>query len=293
MGLNWLGGGWITFQIDQSPLVLATSTLPSLHFSDGMQLYQYVRSHAVASIDPAGMFEFSFSGMLVTAAIQGAIGGAFGGAMSYYRDGEFMPGFGIGLVTGMIGGGAGFAFASGAGLFASLLAQGGIDGGLDFGIGLYTSEDWKSAVAEGLFSASISIVTGGVIDGMGVALPRGVWRHVIESMSDRARAYQRQIRGRSGEAYLLSGVKFDGVSMGSLLDAKGPGYAKFVKDGKFVDWFDGAPELIDQARNQVDAAGGRQIVWHVAEPEAALAMQQLLRSQGITQVKIVYTPPLP
>jgi RHS repeat-associated protein len=63
----------------------------------------------------------------------------------------------------------------------------------------------------------------------------GKWERVDEYMSDRARDYQTQITGRTGEVYRVNGVKFDGYnsSTKTLLDAKGPGYAKFVENGAF------------------------------------------------------------
>nr|WP_159105209.1 hemagglutinin repeat-containing protein [Herbaspirillum sp. B39] len=86
----------------------------------------------------------------------------------------------------------------------------------------------------------------------------GRWIPVNESMSDRARAYQEQITGRSGQAYLVNKVKFDGVkSDGTLQDAKGPGYEKFVgKNGRFEPWYEGKEALIDQAARQINAAKG-------------------------------------
>ena len=47
-------------------------------------------------------------------------------------------------------------------------------------------------------------------------------------MSARTAAYQTQITGQTGQAYIVNGVKFDGYTDGMLLDAKGPGYATFL-----------------------------------------------------------------
>ncbi|MCH8820611.1 MAG: hypothetical protein IIB03_09880, partial [Acidobacteria bacterium] len=50
-------------------------------------------------------------------------------------------------------------------------------------------------------------------------------------MSDIARKYQKQVTGTpNGKAYFKNGVKFDGLKNGTLLEAKGPGYAKLIKD---------------------------------------------------------------
>jgi filamentous hemagglutinin len=112
-------------------------------------------------------------------------------------------------------------------------------------------------------------------------------------MSERAATYQAQITGRTGQSYVVNGVKFDGVGAQGLLDAKGPGYANFVKNGEFQGWFTGKQALIDQANAQIAAAKGTPIIWHVAEQEAATAMQNLFNANGITKIKIVVTPAAP
>jgi hypothetical protein len=37
--------------------------------------------------------------------------------------------------------------------------------------------------------------------------------------------------------YRVNGVKFDGYANGVLQEAKGPGYAQFVRNGEFQPWF--------------------------------------------------------
>lgn len=56
--------------------------------------------------------------------------------------------------------------------------------------------------------------------------------------------------------YELNGVKFDGFKDGVLLEAKGLGYANFVKNGEFAEWFKdtGLKSLLDQVKRQRDAA---------------------------------------
>ena len=119
----------------------------------------------------------------------------------------------------------------------------------------------------------------------------GQWIAVKESMSPSASAYQAQITGKVGQAYILNGVKFDGVETEILLEAKGPRYANFVQNGKFQGWFRGERELVDQAHRQMRAAKGAPIQWHVAEEEAVQALQNLFDDEGITGIKIIYTPP--
>jgi hypothetical protein len=122
----------------------------------------------------------------------------------------------------------------------------------------------------------------------------GAWKQVNEAMSDRARAYQTQIGGRTNEAYFVNGTKFDGINdAGTLLDAKGPGYAKFVdSSGRFQPWFDGADDFVNQAERQIRAAGGNPIEWHFAESEAAAATQRLFSREGINEINVVVTPPV-
>ncbi len=126
-------------------------------------------------------------------------------------------------------------------------------------------------------------------------IPQGQWRTVNEAMSARARAYQQQITGRAGESYVVNGVKFDGVNAGGLVDAKGPGYATFVRNGEFRGFFQGQRALLEQARRQVAAANGAPITWHVAEADAVSAIRNLFANAKppITGITVVHTPPVP
>lgn len=112
-------------------------------------------------------------------------------------------------------------------------------------------------------------------------------------MSARARAYQQQITGRTGQSYFVDGVKFDGVIDDVLIDAKGPGYSSFVRNGQFRSWYRGADDLVDQAQRQLRAANGNPIRWNVAEADAAQAMRNLFADRGITGIDIVHTPVVP
>ncbi|WP_374268597.1 Tox-REase-5 domain-containing protein [Corallococcus sp. RDP092CA] len=130
----------------------------------------------------------------------------------------------------------------------------------------------------------------------------GQWGPASESMSARARRYQEQITGHSAdEAYWVGGVgpksggvKFDGFKDGVLLEAKGPGYAKFFEGLEPKDWFrhSGAKDLIEQADRQSKKArgSGGWIEWHVAEEKAAAAIRSLLREAGVEGVKVLHTP---
>jgi hypothetical protein len=120
------------------------------------------------------------------------------------------------------------------------------------------------------------------------------WGRVSESMSDRARAYQEHVTGRSAdEAFAVNGIKFDGILPdGALVEAKGPGYAQFVTDeGTWKGFFKGRDALVEQATRQVTAAAGRPVEWHVAEEAAAEAMARVLEKDPVTVVvKVVHRP---
>ncbi|AKF84175.1 hypothetical protein MFUL124B02_40725 [Myxococcus fulvus 124B02] len=143
---------------------------------------------------------------------------------------------------------------------------------------------------------------GTVATGAGPSEEPGQWAPAHESMKPRARRYQEQISGHPfDDAYWVGGtstkdggVKFDGFKDGVLLEAKGPGYAKFFEDLEPKRWFrnSGAQRLIEQAQRQVDKVRGKgiPIEWHVAEPDAAKAMRKLLGEAGVGGIKIVHTP---
>jgi hypothetical protein len=123
--------------------------------------------------------------------------------------------------------------------------------------------------------------------------------------SERARAYQEQVTGRSyDDAYWVGGVgrnsggvKFDGFKDGVLLEAKGPGYAnKFLDDLKPQVWFEksGARALIEQAQRQLRAVRrtGASIQWHIAEQKTAEAIRKLFKDNDVEEIEVVFTPPL-
>ena len=132
----------------------------------------------------------------------------------------------------------------------------------------------------------------------------GQWGPAEESMSARARRYQEQISGHSaddaywvgGQSTKEGGVKFDGFRDGVLLDAKGPGYAKFFDGLDPEDWFrdSGARDLVEQAVRQSQKVRGMGILieWHVAEVKAAEGIRLLLERNSIRGVRVVHTPAL-
>jgi RHS repeat-associated protein len=158
----------------------------------------------------------------------------------------------------------------------------------------------EGGVGEGAAALHASII-GAIVPGPGNAYRQGAnaaqgavgrWVQANESMSTRAAAYQARVTGSAaGQVYLLNGVKFDGFVGGTLIDAKGAGYANFVRNGEFVDWFRGGDALVEQAQRQVQAAGGTPIQWHFAESAAAGAAQKLLKEAGVSGIAIYITPP--
>lgn len=78
-------------------------------------------------------------------------------------------------------------------------------------------------------------------------------------MSDFSRAYQKQITGQEGMAWVQNGVKFVGMKDGVLLDAK--------------------------------ASEGAKIQWYFAEEEARDVVQDLFMNKGITEIEFIFQEP--
>jgi hypothetical protein len=153
------------------------------------------------------------------------------------------------------------------------------------------------AVLEGGPGAAIVLLRAGNASGpsssSGAPGP-GKWEVSSESMSDASRRYQAQVTGApAGHVYKVQEVKFDGFTMGVLLETKGPGYLRFLKDGSFRSWFRGADGMLEQAKRQFKAAKGTPIQWHFAEREVADAVRDLFRNEGLGTIKVVFTPPVP
>ncbi|WP_067704552.1 Tox-REase-5 domain-containing protein [Nocardia jejuensis] len=128
----------------------------------------------------------------------------------------------------------------------------------------------------------------------------GQWTVENIAHSEKSAPYQSQITGLPASIeYTVNGVRFDGYDQnGTLLDAKGPSYQKFFErgpDGRWrpKPWFKASSygKLLTEARNQVQAAGGRRIEWHVADQDAAAALQQLFVDEQIDGIVVAYTPP--
>ena len=135
---------------------------------------------------------------------------------------------------------------------------------------------------------SLNGIVGSVI---GKNNPVGSWVSAKENMSPRAIAYQNQVGGRAGQAYNVNGVRFDAIQDGVLIDAKGPGYARFTKDGQFQPWWSGQDKIVDQANRQISAAKGASINWIFAEPEAAKATRKVFEKENVKGIKISVEKP--
>lgn len=128
--------------------------------------------------------------------------------------------------------------------------------------------------------------------GDGPPTSSGQWKTVNESMSDFSRAYQKQITGQEGMAWIQNGVKFDGMKDGVLLDAKGK-YAQFINKntGEFYGWFIGKESLLDEAARQIKASEGAKIQWYFAEKEVCDVVQDLFMDKGITEIELIFQAP--
>ena len=128
--------------------------------------------------------------------------------------------------------------------------------------------------------------------GDGPPTSSGQWKTVNESMGDFSGAYQKQITGQEGMAWIQNGVKFDGMKDGVLLDAKGK-YAQFINKntGEFYGWFIGKESLLDEAARQIKASEGAKIQWYFAEKGACDVVQDLFMDKGITEIELIFQAP--
>ena len=130
-------------------------------------------------------------------------------------------------------------------------------------------------------------------------------RDVPHGASERAIAYQEQISrlnnpqrplSRGDAVSLLNPltgkpVVFDDCreSDGTMIEAKGPGFAQQMN----YPYFDKSivPGWEEQARTHVAAAGGRDVAWFFAEPEAADRARKLFENDDeLHKIKVFYVP---
>ncbi len=151
----------------------------------------------------------------------------------------------------------------------------------------------KIAIA-GIGSVGDDIIAQGAKEvveeaGEGAVEKLGKWVDVNESMSDYSRKYQELVTGRTGQAYFVDGVKFDGLKNGVLVEAKAK-YSQFIdEDGLFKSWFTGLDEMIKQAKRQLDVANETPIEWYFSEENVAELMGRIFSVEEI-DIKCVFYP---
>ncbi len=135
-------------------------------------------------------------------------------------------------------------------------------------------------------------------DGSSPPDPSGPGSHVPknEHMSDYSRRYQEFNGARPGETYRVEGPKgpvdFDGHENGTLIESKGRYDQFFEPSGKPKPFYDPETDLLDQARRQAEAAGGRPVEWRFAErgPAYEWARKEFKREELPIRVRHVPMP---
>ncbi|WP_052519686.1 Tox-REase-5 domain-containing protein [Archangium violaceum] len=117
--------------------------------------------------------------------------------------------------------------------------------------------------------------------------------------SKRSLDYQEQVTGRPAWwVYMMGDLEFDGIKLGELLEAKGPGYCSFFEtDGTPKPWFHasgGFTQLMEQAENQSKMAQrlGRPLSWHVADAKVAEYLRELFKGRGWKNINVQHTRPV-
>lgn len=122
---------------------------------------------------------------------------------------------------------------------------------------------------------------------------QGTWINVNEHMSQASRDFQTQITGQTGQAFLINGVRFDGVSAaGRLIEVKGS-FSAFINQntGQFHSWFRGGQGFIDQANRQLQAAGRVPIDWFFSDKASMNAVMKLFESANIRGINFIFQAP--
>jgi hypothetical protein len=121
----------------------------------------------------------------------------------------------------------------------------------------------------------------------------------------RAAMYQWQVCGiPPGFGIAFNGARYDGCDppTGTLLECKAQGFASIMKGSPtntwpWPDWFSrpgkGMRRITDQMRQQIEAAGKRSVVWHVAEAPVAEWLHYYASANHLNNIVVVHTPPPP
>jgi hypothetical protein len=129
----------------------------------------------------------------------------------------------------------------------------------------------------------------------------GHWVEDTSSMSEQSRAYQAQVTGAPrGWAYRVCRdgecVNYDGYDpkTGTLLEAKAREYDKWFDAEYEPQWgYQGLADMVKQAERQSRLAGGLRVRWHVAEPRMVAILRRHFEAQGLGDIEVVYTRPVP
>jgi hypothetical protein len=149
----------------------------------------------------------------------------------------------------------------------------------------------NQAIQQGIHNSVSDIAPSQVDTPAATRAPTGEWVTVNEHMNDAPRAYQTQVTGRTGQAWVENGVKFDGMKDGRLIEAKGD-YSGFVdKEGKLYWWFSKEQSLIDQAERQLGAAQGTPVDWYIANEPSMKIIEEIITREGHTEINFVLLPP--
>jgi RHS repeat-associated protein len=156
--------------------------------------------------------------------------------------------------------------------------------------------DWAPKAAKGVLRYSDEVLEAGVPIGRSI----GHWGKNSPSMSDAARAYQEFVTGATrGWEFNCNGVWFDGIRFAEtggevLVDAKAiPGNFVDPISGSFQHWVSGTDDWLQQAANQVQAAGGVPIEWAFDNQAARDAMHNLFLEQNpdlLKSIDLVFRP---
>ena len=115
--------------------------------------------------------------------------------------------------------------------------------------------------------------------------------------SKRSQDYQEQVTGRPAWwVYMIGDLEFDGIKLGELLEAKGPGYCSFFNaDGTPKSWYKKSgkfDEMMEQARKQSEAVLqlGLTLAWHVADARVAEFLRKEFTRRKWKNTTVHHTP---
>ncbi|WP_304528735.1 Tox-REase-5 domain-containing protein [Archangium sp. Cb G35] len=116
--------------------------------------------------------------------------------------------------------------------------------------------------------------------------------------SKRSLDYQEQVTGRPAWwVYMIGKLEFDGIKLGELLEAKGPGYCSFFNaDGTPKYWYMNSgkfDEMLNQAADQSKMAQqvGMPVTWHVADAKVAEFLRAIFKDRELKNITVRHTRP--